>query len=142
MLPLDNWNGYIPARQRLLDGLVDRKVSNVVVLTGDAHYNMAADIKHDFDDPKSAVIGAEFVGTSISSAFDGADMDQRGKNLLAANPHNHFYNNQRGYLKCTITDKQWRADFRVMPFVTRKNAPIHTRESFVIEAGDPGVKGA
>lgn len=141
-LPVDNWNGYLAARKRLIDGLQQRKVDNLVVLTGDAHYNLAADIKADFNDMSSPTLGSEFVGTSISSAFDGADMDQRGEDILAANPFSHFYNNQRGYATCTITDAQWQTDFHVMPYVTKKDAPISLRKSFVIEAGNPGIKEA
>lgn len=139
-LPMDNWNGYQAARQRILDGIVERHVDNVVILTGDAHNNYAANVKADFYDPDSAVIGAELVGTSISSAGDGADMTPRGKLSLASNPHIKFFNSQRGYVRCDLTRDEWRADFKVVPYVTRTDAPISTRASFVIENGRPGLE--
>ncbi|MCP2252306.1 alkaline phosphatase D [Prauserella aidingensis] len=141
-LPMDNWNGYEPARQRLFDGVVERGVDNMVVITGDAHCSMAADLKQDFADPDSRTVGAEFLGTSISSGGDGADMDRRGEQWLAANPHMKFYNQRRGYVRCTVDRDSYRADYRVVPYVTRRGAPVSTLAGFVVENGRPGVQEA
>lgn len=140
LLPMDNWNGYAPARQRLFDGITERGTENFVVITGDAHCNMVADLKSNFDDPASATVGSEFLGTSVTSGGDGADMDNKGREWLASNPHMKFYNQQRGYVRCQVTSDEWRSDYRVLPYVTRPDAPVQTRASFVIEAGRPGVQ--
>lgn len=63
----DPWDDYAGARQRLFDGVHDRGVDNFVVLTGDAHRSVAADLKLDFTDASSATVGTELLGTSISS---------------------------------------------------------------------------
>lgn len=139
---MDFWDGYKPARDRLFDEITRRGVSNPVVLTGDMHRHMAADLKADFDDPDSKTIGVEFVGTSISTKMDGEDLDQGGKNLLDANAHIKFTSYQRGYVRCTLTRDTCRADFRVLPYVTRPGAPVSTRMSFVTENGDPGLQTA
>jgi alkaline phosphatase D len=139
LLPMDNWNGYEPARQRLFDGVVERGVQNLVVLTGDAHASMAADLKTNFEDPASEVIGAEFLGTSIASGGDGADLDTRGTQWLASNPHMKFYSGRRGYVSCDVTPGVWRSDYRVLPFVTQPGAPVSTAASLFVEAGRPGV---
>jgi phosphodiesterase/alkaline phosphatase D-like protein len=39
----------------------------MVVVTGDAHCSMVADLKQNFDDPDSRTVGVEFLGTSITS---------------------------------------------------------------------------
>jgi alkaline phosphatase D len=137
---MDFWDGYKPARDRLFDALA--QVRNPVVLTGDMHRHMAADLKLDFDDPDSRTIGVEFVGTSISTKMDGEDLDQGGKNLLDANAHIKFTSYQRGYLRCTVDEQTCRADFRVLPYVTRPGAPVSTRTSFVTENGNPGLQPA
>jgi alkaline phosphatase D len=139
-LPNDNWNGYIPARQRLFDGVLERGVDNFVVVTGDAHCSMVADLKQNFDDEASATVGSEFLGTSITSGGDGADLDRRGREWLASNPHMKFYNQRRGYVRCRLDEQQWRSDYRVVPYVTEPGAPVHTEASFVIETGRPGVQ--
>lgn len=140
LLPMDNWNGYQAARQRLLDGVHERRVENLVVITGDAHCSMVADLKLDFDDPDSPTLGAEFLGTSISSGGNGADMDQRGIDWAASNPHMKYYNARRGYVRCTVEEGTLRSDYRIVPYVDRPDAPIGTHASFVVEAGKPGAE--
>ena len=70
---MDKWDGYVEARRRLMSFLAEARPSNPVVITGDIHSNWAADLKPDFDDPSSPVVGTEFVGTSITSVGDGSD---------------------------------------------------------------------
>ncbi|MFD0687847.1 alkaline phosphatase D family protein [Actinomadura fibrosa] len=139
---MDFWDGYKPARDRLFTELAERRIRNPVVLTGDMHRHMAADLKLDFDDPGSRTVGVEFVGTSISTKMDGTDLDPSGQNLLDANEHIRFTSYQRGYVRCTLTKDACRADFRVLPYVTRPGAPVSTRTSFVTENGNPGLQPA
>ncbi len=88
------------------------------------------------------VIATEFVGTSISSGGNGAEERGREKAFMAENPCVRFFNGERGYVRCTITPKEWRSDFRTVPYVDKPNAPINTRATFVVEAGQPGAKRA
>ncbi|MBL1066426.1 alkaline phosphatase [Streptomyces sp. 7-21] len=137
---MDTWDGYAAARQRLFDGIQRRGVANFVVLTGDAHRSAAADLKADFDDPESAVIGTEFLGTSVSSGGDGSDQDDWGLTWLAENPHLRFHNAQRGYGRCELTRSWWRTDYRVVPYVSSPGAPVTTRATVHVSAGEPGIQ--
>jgi alkaline phosphatase D len=110
------------------------------VLTGDVHANWANDILRDFDDPGSEVIGTEFVGTSITSGGDGSNVRADTPQTLAENPHIKFFNNQRGYVRCRVTPQEWRADYRVVPYVSQPGAPVFTRASFAVEADNPGLR--
>ena len=136
---VDAWDGYVAERDRLLRLLDTRQVRNPVVLTGDLHANWAAELKADFDDPSSSTVGAEFVGTSISSGGDGSRSAPYGEEVLRDNEHIRYFNDQRGYVRCTVTPEQWRTDYRVVPYVQRRGAPIRTAASFVVEDGRPGV---
>ncbi|MFC4003429.1 alkaline phosphatase D family protein [Prauserella oleivorans] len=138
----DPWDGYVAERDRLLAEAQDQGVRNLVVITGDRHQNYAWDLKRDFTDPDSPTVGSEFVGTSITSGGDGADMNSDGERFLAANPHMKFFNGQRGYVRVHVDRQRWRSDFRVLPYVTRPGAPISTRASFVVEDGRPGVQAS
>ncbi|MGH9935091.1 MAG: alkaline phosphatase D family protein, partial [Blastocatellia bacterium] len=62
-LSMDKWGAYPAALNRLLKLLHERKPSNPIVITGDIHSNWVAGLKADFDNPDSAVVGTEFVGT-------------------------------------------------------------------------------
>lgn len=138
---MDKWDGYVVARDRLLEFFADREPRNPVVLTGDIHINFVADIKADFGDPNSPVLGTEFVGTSITSAGDGTSVDSTAE-WASNNPHVKFHNSQRGYVRCRLTPELWRSDYRVVPFVTTPGAPITTRASFVVEDGKAGAEPA
>ena len=137
---MDQWSGYEAARNRLLSFLGKRQPSNPVVITGDIHSNWAADLKLDFRKPESATVGSEFVGTSISSGGDGADMQPAVEAYLPENPHVKFYNSQRGYIRCVVKPSSWQSDYRVVSYVSRPGSDIRTRASFVVENGRPGIQ--
>ena len=82
-------------------------------------------------------VGVEFLGTSITSGGDGVDQPDYAAALLAENPFVKYHNNERGYVRCEITKKSWRSDFRTIPYVTRRGAPLQTRASLVVESGTP-----
>jgi alkaline phosphatase D len=85
-------------------------------------------------------VGTEFVGTSITSGGDGADMNDRVKAYLPENPHIKMFNGQRGYVSCTLTQQKWTSEYRIVEKVTQPGAPLKTRATFVVEAGKPGAQ--
>ncbi|CAN7164407.1 alkaline phosphatase D family protein [Bosea sp. LjRoot90] len=139
---MDKWDGAVAARKRLFDTLESARIGNAVVLTGDIHQNWAGELKADFNDPKSKTLGVEFVATSITSGGDGADMTKAGQAGLKKNPHIGFFNNQRGYMRHSLSKERWQAEYRVLDKVTVAGAAVSTRASFVVEAGQPGMKPA
>jgi alkaline phosphatase D len=95
----DGWDGYAPARQRLLAGAVERRARNPVVLGGDVHAHFVADLKLDFADDKAPVVASEFCGSSISSH---GSAQSRVDEVVAHNPHlHHGRSDQRGDRKST-----------------------------------------
>lgn len=141
-ISMDQWSGYDAARRRLLAALGERHAGNAVVITGDIHSNWVNDLKLDFRDPDAPTVATEFVGTSISSGGDGAEQYQRTPETLSNNPFVQFFNGQRGYVRCDVTPRQWRADYQVVPFVIQPGAPVETKASFVVEDGRPGAQRA
>src|SRR5262245_18880925 len=139
MYSMDKWDGYPAARNRLMAFLGDRRPSNPVVLSGDNHNNWVFDLKPNFSDPKSPIVGTEFVGTSITSSGNGSEQNEEYSAAMAANPHVKFFNSHPGYVRCRLTPASWTTDFRTIPYVDRPDAPIRTRASFLIESGRPGA---
>lgn len=139
-LSMDAWDGYTASRQRITDFVQARNLNNLVVLTGDVHASWACDLKADYNDAASKVIGAEFVGTSITSGGNGADKRADTDKILELNPHIKFFNDYRGYVRCTVTPEQWRTDYRVVPFVTSPGAAISTRASLVYQKDQNGLQ--
>jgi alkaline phosphatase D len=137
----DKWDGYLVERRLLTEAFLAHPKKPVLV-TGDMHANAAVELKADFDDERSPVVGTEFVGTSISSGGDGGDLPSVGRTFLEANPHLRFYNGQRGYLRCTLTPEQLTTDFRVLEYVGQPGSPVRTRASFRVEPGRPRLQSA
>ncbi|SCG76960.1 alkaline phosphatase D family protein [Micromonospora inositola] len=134
---LDQWDGYPPARSRILDFIATHQVPNPVVLSGDWHTHWVNDLKTDFADPGSKTIATEFVGTSISF---GAGWDADVRAGLAANPHVKFYNGgYRGYVICDVTEKRWRADLRIVLSARDAASPAYTIAAFEVRDGVPGA---
>ncbi|MFD0314570.1 alkaline phosphatase D family protein [Streptomyces flavalbus] len=139
---MDSWDGYPASRERVLAGAEAAGVENLMVLTGDVHVHYGFDVKRDFEDPGSRVVGTEIVTSSVSSGGDGSERPANWGTYLAANPHMRFYNGQRGYATVTLGQEAARADFRTVPYVTTPDAPLTTAASFVTEVGDQGLKPA
>jgi len=134
----DGWDGYPAARRRLLDYLGRRKPANPIVVGGDVHSFWVTDLKSDFDDPRSPVVGTEFVGTSVTSQFGRRQEEVEA--LLVKNPHVKLANGaRRGYLRVEVTPGRLRADLRTVRGVARPRAEADTLASFVVEDGRPGA---
>ncbi|KAA0016523.1 alkaline phosphatase [Antrihabitans cavernicola] len=139
VLSSDAWDGYVADRNAVLGAAVDRNVRNLVVLTGDRHQNIVSDLRSDYADPRSPLVAPEFTVTSITTGGDGADMNDTGRRLLAANEDMKFFNAQRGYARVELDHRLWRTDFRVVPYIGRPGAQIDTRAGFVVEDGSPSA---
>ncbi|MEV5318227.1 alkaline phosphatase D family protein [Streptomyces sp. NPDC052687] len=135
----DAWDGYQAERNQFLEEF--RRVRNPVVLTGDRHLTMVSDLKEDFADPDSAVVGAEFVGTSISS---NGDQDQAAFHRewdprLPDNPHWKLLDAHRGYHLFDVRRDGIDAQVRVVDTVRRPQATPRTQARLRVDAGRPGV---
>ncbi|WP_129113607.1 alkaline phosphatase D family protein [Halegenticoccus tardaugens] len=143
---VDQWDGYVAARNRLFDVFEQNSGMNPVVISGDWHTNWANNLKADFDDTDSETLATEFLTTSISSGESWADDVEQA---LSENPHVQFFDgDHNGYLRFTVTPEKWQTDFRVVAngnkskYETRDdpNADVTTLATFVVEEGEPGAK--
>ena len=74
--------------------------------------------------------------TSISAGGDGSDRWASVTDpVLAANPHVRWHNARRGYVSHTVTADAWQAEYRVLPFVSRPDAPVETPTRWRVEHG-------
>ncbi|WP_328452557.1 alkaline phosphatase D family protein [Streptomyces sp. NBC_00386] len=138
----DAWDGYQAERNALMKEFAG--IRNPVVLTGDRHLTMISDLKKDFADPDSDVVGAEFVGTSISS---GGDQDQvafhkQWDPRMPDNPHWKFIDAHRGYHLFDIRRDGIDAQVRVPETVLKPDAASSTLARLRVDAGEPGVRVA
>jgi len=137
----DGWDGYAPARRRLLATVAAKKVPGVVVLGGDVHSNYVADLRVDFDDERSPVIASEFCGTSITSlpGVAQARIDQARE----YNPHLRYgRSDERGYMRFELDAKELRANLRVVERPVDPASGVVTAARFVVDAARPGPRPA
>lgn len=137
---LDQWDGYDPARARLLRFLRDASISNPVVLAGDIHSSWFSDLRVNRDDLSSLPVAVEFTATSISSAFSMA-LDTALKALNPTlNPHvRYFDGSRRGYLRMNIDRQRWVAEARTVDTIAVRTAPVRTTASWATVSGQPGL---
>ena len=137
---MDQWPGYAYERMALAQFMAEGKIKNPVVLTGDIHTNWVNNLRVDDRKPELPVVATEFVGTSISSGGNGSDGLATLTTLRAENPCVQFFNQQRGYVRCTVTKDTWQSDYLVVDQVSKPEGVVSKRASFVVEAGKPGAK--
>jgi alkaline phosphatase D len=137
--PMDAWDGYPAARQRLLDTFASGVVSNPVVLTGDIHSNWVNDLHADPERVESPVVATELVGSSITTGGDGRDVTEEAEGTMARNPHVRWYGERRGYVSCEVTRARMLTHFRAVPVISTPGGRVETRASWVIESGRAGA---
>jgi len=132
----DAWDGYPEARKRLLQTVVDAKLSNVITLGGDVHCNVAAPLRTEPNNPASPIVASEFVTTSITSRGLG---DKAAALIRESNPDLlHYRSDERGYSLITVTPKEVRCDFRTTKFPAGSESGLKTQASYVVKNGKAG----
>ena len=139
---MDQWSGYQANQDRIMQFLADRKPRNPIVITGDIHSSWVNDLKVNWKNEKDPIVGTEFTGTSISSGGDGSDERPDTQAQYRENPHLKMFNARRGFVMMTLDNKQCRADYRTVPFVTKPGAPASTHSSWIVENDRRGVQKA
>ena len=131
----DLWDGYRPARDRLIESIRHHRLSNVVIATGDHHRHCVGAVPERDQDPGGKKVAVEFLATSITSGGDGAagGFDH----YLANNPHFELYNNQRGYQLFDVTPDSWTTDVKVMDQVTKPGGRISSLAKFLVKPDAP-----
>ena len=136
----DGWDGYPLARQRLLQGVLDAGVRDVLTFGGDVHRHVAADLRPLPNDPASPVAASEFIGGSISSR--GAELASMQR-MRRHNPDIvHARGDERGWALIEVTPEAARCEFRATPHPARADAQFGTQARFAVEAGRAGVQAA
>ncbi len=136
----DGWDGYAPARARLLQAVAARRVPGLVVLGGDTHTHLVADVHADPEDPRSPVLGAEFCGTSIASRGRAQDRLDAAR---ADNPHLKFADaRHRGSIRFRLDERALHGELRAVRDVRDAHSGAYPLASYVVEAGRAGVQPA
>jgi alkaline phosphatase D len=110
------------------------------VLGGDVHAHYVGELRPDYDDPRSPVVGSEFCGTSISSR---GPAQSRLDAALPLNPHLLYGNaRHRGSVLFRLDARTLQADLRAVDRPREAESAVRSAARFVVEAGRPGPQRA
>lgn len=138
----DGWSAYPAARQKILDAIARRGKQDMVIIGGDMHAFMAADVRADYFKPGSPVVATEFVATSITSHSDNY---ARFQAIIGEDRNQHvklFEDRVRGWCAAEITPDQWLVDMRTASSVWDRNPSFGSFKRYVVPYGKAGVQEA
>ncbi len=125
---LEAWDGYPAARRRVADALRAGEAAPLV-LTGDYHASFVLDVGPGFDDEP---LCAEFMTPAISSVPFTEDH-------TAGNPHVRYFDPVNGYVVCTLTSDECRADYVTVGDVWDPASETAGVASYRVGRGDAGA---
>lgn len=127
----DTWDGYRPARARLVDSIGQRGLTNVVIASGDFHRNIVGAVPEREEAPDGKAVAVEFLATSITSNGDGGPLPEAEREL-STNPHLRMINNFRGYHLFDISAKRWKTDVRMIDKVQTPGGAVRTLARYAV----------
>jgi alkaline phosphatase D len=121
----DGWEGYPFARQRLLNSFKAQPTLHPVILSGDVHLNVVAQIEG---------VATEFCGTSLTSHTGWHP--EREPSFYSDNPHVQYFNSERrGYALAEVTPKLWTTTLMGTEDVRSADSPTKPIGQFAVERG-------
>ncbi len=129
----DSWDGYGPARERLLGAIGEHRLDNVMFLGGDVHRHLAANLRLRTGDARSPVVAREFVTSSLTTRGISETLTEA---MRRDNPDIvHARSDERGYALIDIRVDRVACEFRATRFPVAADAKLHRQAAFVAEAG-------
>ncbi|MFW6721482.1 alkaline phosphatase D family protein [Streptomyces sp. MAR4 CNY-716] len=136
----DQWDGFLAERKEVLQHAHAAGLEDLVVVTGDWHSAFVDDIRTDYDNPESPLVGTEFTAHSVTSGAYSPEWNQaNGPVMGAANPHlKYFEGNRYGYDVYDVTPERFSAHMRVIGDRRDPDSPVTTLTTFHVDRGTPG----
>jgi alkaline phosphatase D len=133
----DGWDGYPLARERFLQNIADAKLQDVLVLGGDVHMNVAANLRVKPNDEQSPVVASEFTTTSITSRGMGETLAAQ---IRSNNPDiAHLRSDERGYTLIQVTPEVVQSEFKTTVNPVQTHAVFAAQARFTVQRGVAGV---
>jgi alkaline phosphatase D len=142
----DGWNGYQPARERLLQTIrqaqANKKSRNPLVLSGDVHAWYLSDLQLQSEvqkvGQKAPVIATEICGSSITSRSWPQQVVEK---LRGNHPHiKYARSDKRGYTLIDVDAKQATIKLRAMDDVRLADSSITTLSTLNVLQGRAGIE--
>jgi alkaline phosphatase D len=134
----DGWDGYPQARARLMNTVAQAGLQNVVMLGGDVHMNVAAQLRVQPNDERSPVVASEIVTTSITSRGLGEKLLSQ---ILGSNPDIvHARSDERGFTLLEVKPEAIQVEFMTTPHPAKTDSVFKVQAQAVIRSGVAGLQ--
>ncbi|MCW1431120.1 alkaline phosphatase D family protein [Novosphingobium sp. JCM 18896] len=137
----DLWDGYRPARKRLIETIRRNELTNVVFATGDHHRHLVGSVPENDEEPEGKKVAVEFQAASITSNGNGVG-DAPLRHVLANNPHFELYTDRRGYQLFDVTPERWTTSVKIVDRVETPGGKLETAATFVVSPRAPEIHRA
>jgi alkaline phosphatase D len=137
----DQWDGYSAEREEILTSFVDKKVDNLVVLSGDIHTFLAGNLFTN-GETSGKPVGTELVGGSATS-FGLPEELGIPSNVLqslrqSSDPHVVYADfDHRGYCVVDVTKDALNGEFKGVSDAKVPNGTVSSLAKFRVESGKP-----
>lgn len=145
----DMWDGYAPARARLLDHVAAQKIDNLIVLTGDIHSSWGVEIAADpFGrgyDPVTGrgALAVELVTPAVSSPppVKPDDAVEREAAMLASHPHLRWLElRHRGYVLVDIDHDRALSQWHYVDNVAERSTETTMGKALAVPRGEARLR--
>jgi alkaline phosphatase D len=137
----DQWDGFRDERADVLGHVHGSQLEDLVVITGDWHSAFVDEIRTDFDNTDSPVVGAEFTSHSVCSGAYRPEWNEKNGPLMGeANPHlQYFQAGSYGYDLYEVTPERWTTHMRVVRSRHDPKSPVSTLTKWHVDRGKPSA---
>jgi alkaline phosphatase D len=137
----DQWDGYSAEREEILTAFVNKKVDNLVVLSGDIHTFIAGDL-YTNGETSGKRIGTELVGGSATSFGLPEELHLPSSTLdslrKSSDPHVKYAEfDHRGYCVVTIDKNKLVGEFKAVSDAKVPNGKVSRLAKFQVDSGTP-----
>lgn len=137
----DSWDGYPVAREKLYDRLKTDGVTDMVVITGDAHEFWVNDLKSHDETQMGVEVGTTSVTSETLGAFMGDATADYALLLTQSNPDVRYYNPlHNGYLDLHFERDKAHARLMAIDTVAETNYAVYEAAQFTIRPTKTSLK--
>jgi phosphodiesterase/alkaline phosphatase D-like protein len=142
----DQWDGYTAERDRLFRFLEERRIPNVVFLSGDVHTAWAVELKRRPEDSDERPAAVELVTASVTTenldehfgATPRTDSLPIEQQVSDENPHVRWVDlDSHGYVLVDLTSERLEAQWWFVETTQRRDDGQHQAAAWRVESGEP-----
>jgi alkaline phosphatase D len=140
-LATDTWDGYRPARARLVESIRRHGLTNVVIATGDYHKNFVGTVPVRVDAPEAEQAAVEFLATSMTSEDYKPNLPAL-EHILTLNPHVKLFDDNRGYQLLEFTPKGMTGEVVALDQIKMRGGAVAKRTRFAVKPDKAALEKA